>query len=268
MSAQPLLEVHVSVDYPGRPGVLRNVSLEIAPGEIVGLAGQSGSGKSTLALAALQLLGSRKAAVSGEILFRGRDLLSLKESEMRRVRGREIGLVLQSPLAALNPALQIGTQLRESWLAHADGRKAQWDEYVRELLDSVSLPSDEAFLQRYPRQLSVGLAQRVLVASAIVHRPALLLADEPTSALDVITQSEVLELFARLSRERGMAMLYISHDLLSVAALCHRVAILHQGEIVELGETERVFQEPRHPYTRRLIAALPRFQVMDQFERA
>ena len=259
MSA-PLFSARVSVDYPGRPGVLRNVSLDIDPGEIVGLVGQSGSGKSTLALAALQLLRPKGAAVTGRIDFQGRDLARLPEKEMRQVRGRDIGLVLQSPLASLNPALRIGTQLREAWRAHANGmlvrREEEWREEVSALLASVSLPSDPEFLRRYPRELSVGLAQRVLIASAIIHRPALLLADEPTSALDAITQDEILDLFASLSSERRMAILYISHDLASVASLCHRVAILHQGEIVEFAETGRVFDDPRHPYTRRLIAAL------------
>jgi len=223
---------------------------------VVGLVGQSGSGKSTLALAVLRLLELTRGVARGEVLFGGRDLMQLREAEMRQVRGRDIGLVLQSPLSALNPYLRLRTQFIEAWKAHS--RNGDWKTATLELLESVSLPADEAFLRRYPRELSVGLAQRVLIALSILHRPALLIADEPTSALDVITQSEILDLFARLNKQLGMAILYISHDLLSVASLCHRVAILEAGEIVEFAPTARIFRDPQHPYTRRLVQALPR----------
>ncbi len=253
---EPLLSLNISVDYPGKPGVLKNVALEVHPGEVVGLIGQSGSGKSTLAMAILQLLKLKGGVAIGYVRFNGRDLMTAPERELRSIRGKEIGLVLQSPMSALNPALRIGTQLKEAWRCHG-GESAGWSQRAMELLESVSLPAEESFLRKYPRQLSVGLAQRVLIAMAILHRPALLLADEPTSALDVITQSEILDLFARLSRELDMAVLFISHDLLSVARLCDRVAILHGGEIVEVAPTHEVFQTPSHPYTQRLVAALP-----------
>jgi len=253
----PLLSLRVSVDYPGKPGVLRDVSLDVNRGEIVGLAGQSGSGKSTLAMAILRLLDLKGARASGSIQLDGRELLDLSERDMRRVRGKEIGLVLQSPMTALNPSLRIGTQLEEAWRCHG-GHPRDWNDRALDLLASVSLPAEIGFLKRYPRQLSVGLAQRVLIAMAILHGPPLLLVDEPTSALDVITQSEILQLFAKLSGELNMGMLFISHDLLAVAALCHRVAILHEGEIVECAATEQIFDRPQHPYTRSLIAALPR----------
>lgn len=259
-----LLSASLSVDYPGRPGVLRDLRLEIGRGEIVALVGQSGSGKSTLALALLRLAGMRGARVRGRILFDGRDLTALSEREMRRVRGREIGLVLQSTVSSLNPSLPVGVQLREAWLAHCDGkessavRKQRWRERLARVLQDVSLPGEAAFLKLYPGELSVGLAQRVLIGMAVLHYPPLLIADEPTSALDVITQSEILGLFSQLSRRRGMAVLFISHDLLSVASLCHRVAILRDGAIVEDGPTAEIFERPRHPYTKDLIAALPR----------
>lgn len=233
--------------------MLRNVCLDVAEGEIVGLVGRSGEGKSTIASSILGLLALRGGSCVGQILFHGVDLLSLNAREMRLLRGKEIGLVPQSPLAALNPNLKLGSQLDEAWRAHQRG-KPDW----KPLLESVSLPAEAAFLRQYPRNLSVGLAQRFLIALAILHRPALLLADEPTSALDTITQAEILGLFRRLNRERGIAILYISHDLASVASLCDRVAILHQGAIVECARVQEVFQSPTHEYTRKLIAAIPR----------
>jgi ABC-type dipeptide/oligopeptide/nickel transport system ATPase component len=248
-----LLSLRILVDYPGKRGVLRDVSLTVGTGEIVGLVGRSGEGKSTLATSILGLLALRGGVCRGEILFRGQNLLGLNGREMRRLRGKEISLVPQSPLAALNPNLRLGAQLTEAWRAHARG-PVDW----KPLLDSVSLPADRDFLRQYPRTLSVGMAQRFLIAMAIMHQPGLLLADEPTSALDTITQAEILGLFRRLNRKQGIAILYISHDLASVASLCHRVAILDQGQIVECATVEEVFYNPRHEYTRRLIAAIPR----------
>ena len=200
-SFDSLLSMKLSADYPGRP-VFRDLTLTMQRGEILGLVGQSGSGKSTLALSVLRLLDFKGGRATGEIRFLGRDIMRLPEQEMRHVRGREIGLVLQSPIAALNPCLRIGAQLREAWQVHAGGEAP-----VAELLKSVSLPAEEGFLRRYPRQLSVGQAQRVLIGMAILHRPALLIADEPTSALDSITQSEILQLFAGLSRTLEMGVL-------------------------------------------------------------
>jgi ABC-type dipeptide/oligopeptide/nickel transport system ATPase component len=256
-AAGPLLSARISVDYPNRPGVLRDVSLEIQPAEIVGLVGESGSGKSTIALAFLRLLALKGARVSGEVVFEGEELLRKSEGQLRRIRGRRMSIVLQSPLTSLNPALRIRTQLSEAWRAHADGTKAQCGEAIRAALRSARLPDDEEFLRRRPSQLSVGQGQRVCIAMAILHRPALLIADEATSALDTITQSEILSLFRQLNRELEMAVLYISHDLLSVATLCRRVAILYKGEIVEDGPTDRIFTVPRHPYAQRLLSAIP-----------
>jgi ABC-type glutathione transport system ATPase component len=262
--SRTLLSAHVTVRYPGKAPVLKGISLEIARGEVVGLVGQSGSGKSTLAMAILGLLGRQRAIVEGNICFQGADLLSMSERELRKLRGRSLSLVLQSPLASLNPALQIRTQLREAWRAHSDRTATREDceQAIQSALKSVSLPSgnddsNQDFLNKRACQLSVGQAQRVLIAMAILHRPALLIADEATSALDVITQSEILELFARLNREIGMSILYISHDLPSVAGICQRIAILHEGQIVECGPTEQIFTAPVHAYTRRLMSALP-----------
>jgi peptide/nickel transport system ATP-binding protein len=254
-----LLHARLSVDYPNKPGALRDVEIEVAEGQILGLVGESGSGKSTISLALLRLLQHKGASITGEILFAGRDLLSLPEREMRPIRGRDIALVLQSPLASLNPALRIGTQMAEAWRAHQSGAAAkQWKHRALELFERVSLPAEESFLNRYPRQLSVGQAQRVLIAMAVLHRPRLLIADEPTSALDAITQSEILDLFRSLNRELNMAMLFVSHDLLAVASLCSRIAILQRGKIVETGTTEQMFRDPRTEDTRALLEAVLR----------
>ena len=257
-SAENLLSARVTIRYPGKAPVLSGVALDIAPGEVVGLVGQSGSGKSTLALAILGLLGRKRATVEGSIVFQGADLLKMRERNLRGLRGRSLSLILQSPLASLNPALKIRTQLREAWRAHADSAGSDCEAAIQSAMTSVSLPSDAEFLRKYPAQLSVGQAQRVLIAMAVMHRPALLVADEATSALDVITQSEILELFAHLNRQIGMSILYISHDLPSVAGICRRIAILHEGQIVECGLTEQIFASPIHPYTRRLMSSLPR----------
>jgi ABC-type glutathione transport system ATPase component len=258
MQPDVLLAAHISVRYGGRPAVLREVVLEIQRGEVLGLVGQSGSGKSTLAMAILGLLDRKSARCEGTIEFDGLNLLTLRERELRSLRGRTIALVLQSPLSSLNPALKIRTQLKEAWRAHAAGSSTDCEAPIRAALESVSLPSNEEFLRKYPSQMSVGQAQRVLIAMAVMHRPALLIADEATSALDVITQSEILALFRQLNRASGMAILYISHDLASVAGICDRIAILHQGQVVETGTTEQVLTSPRHEYTQRLMAAMPK----------
>jgi peptide/nickel transport system ATP-binding protein len=265
MDAQPLLSLRLSVDYPGKPGVLRDLALDVGRQEILGLVGQSGCGKSTLALAILKLLYLKRAQARGSIHFNGRDLMALGEREVRSLRGKEIGLILQSPISSLNPALRIGTQLAEAWKVHQRGSAEECRQALRDALQNVSLPGEQDFFRRYPSQLSVGQAQRVLIAMALIHRPPLLIADEPTSALDLITQAEILQLFSSLSAKFGISILYISHDLLSVATIAHRVAVMHQGEIVECRRTAELFKNPSHPYTQQLIRSLP---VVPQFAAA
>ena len=257
MDQQPLLSLRLSASYPGKKAVLRDLSLELRRGEVLGLVGQSGCGKSTLALAILRLLHLKRGKAEGSIFFNGRDLMALKEREMRSLRGKEIALVLQSPMSSLNPALRIGTQLEEAWNIHQRSTRKEVERALLDTLESVSLQADTNFLRRHPAELSVGQAQRVLIGMAVLHRPLLLIADEPTSALDIITQAEILQLFSTLSRKLGMGILYISHDLLSVATISQRVAVMDQGEIVECRDTADLFKCPEHPYTRKLIAALP-----------
>ncbi|HLZ43954.1 MAG TPA: ABC transporter ATP-binding protein [Candidatus Sulfotelmatobacter sp.] len=266
--SEVLLSARLSVGYGDRPAVLRDVELKLHRGEVLGLVGQSGSGKSTLAMSILGLLDRKRVHAEGSIDFEDRNLLQLNERELRDIRGRKIALVLQSPLSSLNPALKIRTQLKETWRAHASAVVGDCDRAIREALQNVSLPASEEFLRKRPAQMSVGQAQRVLIAMAILHRPALLIADEATSALDVITQSEILALFRELNRAFGMAILYISHDLPSVAGICDRIAILDQGQIVECGPTEQVLLHPRHEYTQRLMAAMPKMPQQSKSAKA
>jgi peptide/nickel transport system ATP-binding protein len=250
----PLLEVQVSAGFGPRT-VLDNVQFSLAEGEAFGLIGESGAGKSTVAAVLLRLLSWSGGWATGEVLWRGRNLLGLRDKEMRQFRGKEIALIPQSPIAALNPLMPVEAHLKEAWRAHAEQPWKRVRERIPELLASVQLPTGEAFLRRLPRELSVGLAQRLLIALALLHEPALVIADEPTSALDPITQAEILKLFRGMNA-RGTALLYISHDLPSVAALCDRIAILRDGRVVEEGECGPVFAQPAHAYTRRLVDAI------------
>ena len=248
-----LLSIQISAGYAGRADILRDLSLEVRQGEILGLVGQSGCGKSTLALAIPRLLHLKGGKLRGSIELAGRDLMQLREKEMRSIRGKSIALVLQSPISALNPVLRIGTQLGEAWRAHNCGSNEERERNILLALENVSLAEPAETLHKYPSQLSVGQAQRVLIAMAILHRPALLIADEPTSALDAVTQSEILQLFARLNRELGTSIIYISHDLSSVSAISHRVAVMAAGRIVECGNTEQIFSDPLHASGTELI---------------
>jgi ABC-type glutathione transport system ATPase component len=252
----PLLEIAISARY-GKHTVLSDVRLTIEPGDIVGLVGQSGSGKSTLGLAILGLLDRRGGQVTGEILFDGRNLLRLKDRELRRIRGKEIALVLQSASSALNPALRIEDHFAGAWRAHSSApwrnQRAQTLATLAELDLPASGGNGDEFLRRYPHQVSVGQAQRVLIALALLHRPRLIVADELTSALDLVTTHEVLHALRRASQMANTAVLFISHDLGAVSSLCHRVAILRNGTIVETATVEQLFGRPQHDYTRQLI---------------
>jgi ABC-type dipeptide/oligopeptide/nickel transport system ATPase component len=255
-----VLQTDLSVDYRTRPGVLRHVAVQVREGEILGLVGQSGSGKTTFVMALLGLMDESEATVHGSVVINGVDISRMRERDLRHVRGRMVSSIPQNPAAALTPTLRIGGQFREAWLAHAKNWPGEGLPRARRLLAACGLEGDDMFLRRYPDQISLGQAQRVLISMALLHDPVLLIADEPTSALDLITQREVLDLLTRISAERRMSILFISHDLQAVASLCNTLAILHEGTIVECGATEKVLSSPEHAYTKLLVNAVPRAQ--------
>lgn len=254
---EPLLSVNLTAGYEPGQAVLDGFDLTIARGEIVGLVGESGSGKSTLARALLQLERFSGGWSQGSIVFEGRDLKKSPERELRSMRGRQMSLVLQSPMTALNPSLRIESQLKEAWRAHAvHSATEDFDAVASRALEEVHLPAERAFRRRYPGQISVGQAQRVLIAMAILHRPALIIADEATSSLDPLTRVGVLKLFQDLNRRLGMALLFISHDLPSVMAISDRIAILREGRIIECASPKEIVANPTHSYTRDLVDAM------------
>lgn len=255
MIGEGLLRVNLEASYPGKT-VLRDIRFELQRGEILGLVGTSGAGKSTLVLSLLGLLPWRGGRVRGEVELEGENLFALKDRRLRELRGRKIALIPQSPMTALNSAISLQSHFVEAWKAHEKPDRQALDRRTQELLAEVQLPSDRDFLRRRPSQISVGQAQRVLIALALLHSPALIIADEPTSALDPVTQAQIVDLLRRLNRRHGTALLYVSHDLVSVLQLCDRVAILDSGAIAEclpVGELSRA----RHESTRALLGTLP-----------
>jgi len=269
MSASPmpapapaLLEVEeLTVAFPagGRMApVVDGVSFAVARGECVGLVGESGSGKSMTALALLRLVPPPGRIVSGRIRLGGEDLLGLPAAAMRRVRGGRIGFVFQEPASALDPVYTVGFQVAEALRAHRELSRRAARAAAEALLARVAMPDPRRQLDAYPHQLSGGQRQRAMLAVALAAGPALLVADEPTTALDVTLQAEVLELVADLRRDLGLAVLLITHDFGVVAAACDRAVVLHAGRVVEEAATAELFRAPVHPYTRSLLASLPR----------
>jgi len=240
---------------------VRNLSLSIAPCEVLGLVGESGSGKSVTSLALMRLL-PPQARVAGELLFANgnssaRDLLKLPDEEMRSLRGSQVAMIFQEPMTALNPVMRVGDQIAEAIAVHTQvTSRAAWDRAVAAMED-VAIPNPALRARDYPYQLSGGMRQRVMIAMAVVNRPALLIADEPTTALDVTVQAQILELLAELRAKFGLAMLFISHDLAVVSHVADRIAVMYAGNLVELGSKHEIFHAPAHPYTRGLLNAVP-----------
>ena len=243
----------LSLDIGGTK-ILHDIDMEVNGGEILGVIGESGSGKSMSALAIMQLAPGG-AKINGSIKFDGKELLDLSEKQMCELRGSEIGMIFQEPMSALNPVKTIGEQVSETVLIHSNVSKNEARKIAREVLERVELPGDEFPLNRFPHQLSGGQRQRVVIAMAIAHKPALLIADEPTTALDVTTQAQILKLLEKLVEEDGMGLILITHDLAVVAGMADNVAIMQNGKVVEAGETIKVFSDLKHPYSKQLFAA-------------
>ena len=265
----PLLDVRrLTVEFPTQGLAsaqsliaVRDLSVTITPGEVLGLVGESGSGKSVTSLALMRLL-PPQARVAGEILFANgngavRDLLRLPDEEMRTLRGAQVAMIFQEPMTALNPVMRVGEQIAEAVAVHTQvTKKVAWDRAVA-VMDDVAIPDPAVRARDYPYQLSGGMRQRVMIAMAVVNRPALLIADEPTTALDVTVQAQILELLAELRAKFGLAMLFISHDLAVVSRVADRIAVMYAGNLVELGSKREIFHAPAHPYTRGLLNAVP-----------
>ena len=234
--------------------ILKRVSLDIEPGEILGIIGESGSGKSMTALTVMALL-PRGAEVSGQVLLDGADILTTPEKALCTIRGNTVGMVFQEPMTALNPVQSIGDQVAETVRVHTGAGRTEALERARVVLERVGLPADRFPLSRYPHQLSGGQRQRVVIAMAISLQPSLLIADEPTTALDVTTQAQILDLIQRLTREDGMGLMMITHDLAVVSSMADRIAVMRRGEVVETGPTSDLFRSMQHPYTKALFEA-------------
>ena len=253
-----LLDVeHLSVTFGGTSPAVDDVSFQLGAGETLGLVGESGSGKSVTAFSILRLLQPPGRIVGGRVIFQGRDLLTLPESDMREVRGAGISLIFQEPMTALNPVMRVGDQIAEALLVHGKATRAEARARAVELLDAVKIPDAARRVRDYPHQLSGGMRQRVMIAIALACRPPLVIADEPTTALDVTIQAQVLELLRELKARYNLALLLITHDFGVIAEMADRVAVMFKGKIVEQGPVRTILRQPSHEYTRTLLAAVP-----------
>jgi len=260
-SNTPLLSVqNITVALPkgsDRPHAVRGVSFDLNQGEILCIAGESGSGKSVLSSVLMGAIAKGLKHESGQIFLEGRDLTQLSEKDLRTIRGRQIAMIFQEPVASLNPAMKIGAQIEEVFNLHSHLSKKERQARVYELAQATHLPNVERILQAFPHQLSGGQCQRVVIAMALAMQPKLLIADEPTTALDVTTQAQILNLMRELRDKNGHGIIFITHDFGVVADIADRVAVMRYGEIVEIGATQQILKNPQHPYTQELIATVP-----------
>ena len=278
MSTEPILEIkglRTVFRVRGREiAAVNGIDLVVRPGETVALVGESGSGKSVTSLSVMRLLARKIGSIdAGQMLFRGkdgkvRDLAVLAEEEMRRIRGNDIGMVFQEPMTSLNPVYTVGDQISESLRVHRGTGKREALEAAVALLDKVGIPDARRRAGQYPHEMSGGMRQRATIAMALACDPVLLFADEPTTALDVTIQAQILDLLQRLQAENGMGVLFVTHNLGVVAEIAHRVAVMYAGRIVEQGPVREVFRRPRHPYTKGLLASVPRLGEATRLKKA
>ena len=254
MAALDIRDLRVSF---GNTEILRGVSLSVQPGETLGIVGESGCGKSMTGLAAMRLLPPGGKIASGSISLGDKDLTSLSESQMRKVRGGDIAMIFQDPFTSLNPMMRIGNQIAEAIALHQSLTKEATRKKVLEMLRAVGVPSPESAAMKFPHQLSGGQRQRVMIAIAFSCHPKVLIADEPTTALDVTLQAQILALLKELQQREGTAVLLISHDIGVIGSVSDRICVFYAGKVIEEGPRDRVLQQPKHPYTRGLLASLP-----------
>ena len=260
MSDNVLKVKHLRIEFPTRKGLLvavDDVSFEIAQGEILGLVGESGAGKSLTGAAIIGLLEPPGHIAGGEVFVAGQRIDNLKASQMAHVRGRMIGAIFQDPLTSLDPLMTVGDQLVETIMRHSPLDAHQTKERAIELLAQTGIPAPEKRINQYPHQFSGGMRQRVVIALALAAKPKLIIADEPTTALDVSVQAQIIELLKRLAKESGSGILLVTHDMGVIAETANRVAVMYSGRIVEIGPVAEVLHNPKHPYTKGLMAAIP-----------
>ncbi len=270
MSSGPLLELdHLSTHYIAGQGTrivraVDEVSLRINAGETLGIVGKSGSGKSTLALTILRVLPTAARIVGGRMMFEGEDLVQKSDAEMREVRGKRIAMVLQDPMASLNPLFTIGDQVAEPIRVHERASRASAWSRARDLLKAVRIPAAETRVKQHPHEMSGGMRQRIVGAIGMSCEPRLLIADEPTTSLDLTIQAQYLNLLRDLQREHGLALIFITHNLGIVAKMCDQLAVMYAGRVVESGPVSEIFNRPVHPYTKALLNSIPRLTDTDQ----